>query len=114
MKGGLKSLISGVQDLQKEWPGLDVPDGRIHDLVGFLFAALPLAEKELDDGETSLLLRHTSPENSLTHFQCLSTRCWISWWQTKADCKHHRARCPRCGQVGFRQYHFAKEAIDGA
>lgn len=50
MKGGLKSLISGVQDLQKEWPGLDVPDGRIHDLVGFLFATLPLAEKELDDG----------------------------------------------------------------
>lgn len=48
---GFRSLVEGVRDLQREWPTIDeraldfAP--RLNDLVGFLFATLPLAEEEL-------------------------------------------------------------------
>lgn len=45
---GFRSLIIGVEELQHNWEDLEVPEGPINDLVGFLFATLPLAKAELE------------------------------------------------------------------
>lgn len=43
-----RSLVIGVQELAAEWPHLDLPsEGRHNDLIGFLFATLPLSEAAL-------------------------------------------------------------------
>lgn len=44
---GCRSLVEGVRDLQREWPVLLPAGPRLEELIGFLFATLPLAEKEL-------------------------------------------------------------------
>lgn len=46
-----RSLVIGVRELQDEWPTLPEYQGRINDLVGFLFATLPLSEAALDAEE---------------------------------------------------------------
>lgn len=42
-----RSLITGVQELQREWPRLHTTDSRLEELCGFLFATLPLSEEAL-------------------------------------------------------------------
>jgi hypothetical protein len=44
-----RSLIVGVQELQREWPDLPEFEGRINDLCGFLFATLPLSERAIEE-----------------------------------------------------------------
>lgn len=42
------SLATGVEELQAEYPHLDLPsEGRHNDLIGFLFATLPLTQEAL-------------------------------------------------------------------
>ena len=48
LTAALRSLVIGVEELQAEWPHLDLPsEGRHNDLIGFLFATLPVAQKAL-------------------------------------------------------------------
>jgi len=42
------SLAVGVEELKDEWPTLELPsEGRHNELIGFLFATLPLTQKAL-------------------------------------------------------------------
>jgi hypothetical protein len=49
LERALASLVSGVEDIQHAWPKLeDLPPGSpLNDMIGFLFATLPIAQKAL-------------------------------------------------------------------